>query len=378
QEANSPLEIRGNLAMGFDQHQQMLKFKIDRFNFNTIKRGQFVVNGPHSCHGLFGIPSRLQSLIVNQLLTQIRPLLNWTLGHQLRLISSVAEKIINSASNFTIPISFPEFKIIPATTVSLSAYPNDFAVSAKSLKLKLSVLLAKNYDGFVYYKNNNKNLRPEERIVLGERIGTVAIRPTLLNELLQAFLKKGSLPFEVTKEMNADLGAMLSRQELAVFWPDLDSVNADSNEMRLDVKITKVPTIDNSWKEETVSMNVPQLLVTFKILQNGKWKNYFNLLLDLKATIKPNVNEGKIMLKLLSTESSISGKWAQGYTPKNDQFNQEDFKRLLDTIVNMMAANSEPMAFKAPILPMGNYHLTIDNLKLVQPFISFDLTEVLK
>ncbi|MBF0362685.1 MAG: hypothetical protein HQK49_16820 [Oligoflexia bacterium] len=370
----SPLEVSGDLGMSF--YDNRLNLELESFDF-YIEKDQFEVVGPSYCYGPFGIRSRMQSFILHYMLGYIRPFLNWTLETQLKFVAFAAENLIAEAANFTIPISIPQIpqiQIIPATTLYLNTYPTDFSISKKSLKLDLSVNVEK--DNF---KAVTTKAIVEPPLLLGERIGTLGIEPLLINQLLHAFFKNGSLPMEITKASSAEIAPMLSRMELSSFWPDLEKVAADSDEMRINLKILQVPSINAIWDnpQGKIQFDLPKLLLTFKILQNKKWINYYDLKLSLKATVAPTVSGGKILLKLSEPKYSISGEWAYGYTPTINEFNKEGLEGLLNTIFSMMAASNEPISLKAPIIPIGNYKVTLDNLLIKQPYISFDIREVL-
>ncbi|MBF0298360.1 MAG: hypothetical protein HQK51_06550 [Oligoflexia bacterium] len=365
------LPIKGDFGINFSNDR--FNLNINSFDFH-IKRKQFSVHGPKRCYGSSGRRSRLEAFAINRLITFVRPFIHTVIKHQLRLVASKAEKMINDAAKFTLPISIPKFEIIPATTISLSAHPYDFSLNSEGLKIKLSIAILRN-------EHLEKNLAPRNNpIVLGERIGTVGVNPLLVNEIMRAFFINGSLPFEISKNINPDIESLFSRKELATYWPDLAQVKADSDEMKFKMKLQKTPYINITWDEGKIHVDLQQFLITTRILQNTVWRDHFDLTIDLKATIQANIKNGKIMIKLTEPETKVEGQWAKGYTPTIPEFDKNKLKELIDSFISLIenTDSSTPIEFKTPIIPIGPYKVTLNNLELKKPFIFLDINSVVQ
>jgi hypothetical protein len=283
-----------------------------------LNNKQYVSFGPRECHGVFGVRDYLTQLVVKEVLSSARVFINS--GTRLA-VKGLFKKIEEGANSFlkekTFPLEVPFMSEGGSPALSAQLVPEEATFGEGKMGVVLSVRLLS--------QTSEKSFSNSED--LGEnflRYFSVSIRPELINILLEGLKESGSLPrIELTEDMHEVIGALVQRDELSNFLPDLEKVKLDEEKLKLFVSFRKAPSLSISENGELL-FKAPGLDLNFFAKRNQKWEEYFTFEFDMKLNFDIKIESENLDLSFDVDALSLDGRWAPSYEPQDKTFYRED------------------------------------------------------
>ena len=206
------------------------------------------------------------------------------------------------------------------------------------------------------------------------RYFSVSIKPELVNMLLNGLNESGSFPkIELTEDMHEVIGALVHREELSNFLPDLEKVKLDEDKLKLFASFREAPSL-SIGENETLSLKTPGLDLTFFAKRNQKWEEYFTFAFDMKLDFNIKIETESLDLSFQVDSLNLDGRWSASYEPQDRTFYREDAEESFKSLFYMISSELEGSPLlKVPSLEVGDREITFKNLKLDDGFIHLDI-----
>jgi hypothetical protein len=330
------LPFSADINIGLEDGQMSLVMEAPNWE---LRPHQYMAYGPRSCAGPLGTAPDFIQRFVAYLSSYSRPIVERLVVYAAEQMLSKLETELNNTFVQNFPVNTPNFGPIPASHLLFGITPETFHLSEQGVDLVLSSKLALNEDyeedetgGDIQNFPWKRLLDAGGRMKRLQRMTEVGVHPDLINQLLQLTLKKGGIPFEIDRTWSERLNTILSKEELTSYWPDLDNIPNESPYLRAFVKFTVPPQLNASAegvKVGELSLHLMQVEFMLKVLENGKWHDYYKLALSIESLARPRIDDNLFFPVLSKIKYSFTGKWADGYHPKDRTFDKDAFKELL-------------------------------------------------
>ncbi|MBG07304.1 MAG: hypothetical protein CME68_00965 [Halobacteriovoraceae bacterium] len=359
----APIEMDLDVAV----ESQELKLKLNDFYFH-LNNKQYVSFGPRECHGVFGIRDYMTQLVVKEVLSSARVLINT--GTHLA-VKALFKKLEEGANSFlkekTFPIEIPFMSHGDSPSLSAQLVPEEATFGAGKMGVVLSVKLLNQVS-----EKSLSNIENLDANFL--RYFSVSIKPELINILLEGLRESGSLPeIELKEDMHEVIGALVHRDELSNFLPDLEKAKLDEDKLKLFVSLRKAPSLSIGEGGDLL-LNAPGLDLKFYAKRNQKWEEYFTFEFDMKLNFDIKIESENLDLSFAVESLNLNGRWASSYEPQDKTFYREDAEESFKSLFYMISTELEDSSIlKVPSLEVGDREITFKNLKLDDGFIHLDI-----
>ncbi len=359
----APIELDLDVAV----ESQELKLKLNDFYFH-LNNKQYVSFGPRECHGVFGVRDYITQLVVKEVLSSARVFINTGTRLAVKALFKKVEKEANSLlKEKTFPIEIPFMSNGDSPSLSAQLIPEQATFGKGKMGVVLSVKLLNQ----VSEKSLSSGVNLDASFL---RYFSVSIKPELINILLEGLKESGSLPkIELKEDMHEVIGALVHRDELSNFLPDLENAKLDEDKLKLFVSFRKAPSLAISESGELL-FNAPGLDLKFFAKRNQKWEEYFTFEFDMKLNFDIKINSENLDLSFVVDSLSLDGRWASSYEPQDKTFYREDAEESFKSLFYMISSELEESSIlKVPSLEVGDREITFQNLKLDDGFIHLDI-----
>ena len=362
----APIELDVDVAV----KSQELKLKLNDFYFH-LNNKQYVSFGPRECHGVFGVRDYMTQLVIKEVLSSARVFINT--GTRLA-VKALFKKLEEGANSFlkekSFPIEVPSISSDDSPSLSAQLVPETATFGAGKMGVVLSVKLLDQMSE-KSLSNNSNNVSLNANFL---RYFSVSIKPELINMLLNGLKESGSLPkIELTEDMHEVIGALVHREELSNFLPDLEKVKLDEDKLKLFVSFRKAPSL-SIGENETLLLKTPGLDLTFFAKRNQKWEEYFTFEFDMKLNFDIKIEAESLDLSFAVDSLNLDGRWAPSYEPQDKTFYREDAEESFKSLFYMISSELEGSPLlKVPSLEVGDREITFKNLKLDDGFFHLDI-----
>lgn len=343
-------------------------FIIDGRNLNFELAGdQYHAEGPTKCHGLFGIRDYISQFVMNMILKHAKGIIVGEIKKQFNKIVPKLSQLVNDNAKLNIAIDLEKQWLIPETNLALNVYPAKLDITTARLLIEMGVKVKP----LPTRKMDSNFFAPENRQPLV--LASLGLNPDMLNKILGAMFKNGGPEMLLTADTHEILAGILRTDELSYFWPDLNTVSVDSQEMRVFISFTKAPQISLNAETNTISVAVKDFSARLQIQQQEIWRDYFTLLAAAELHAQTALNNQKLEIKLSGGPTELGGYWPSTYQPTDPTFDKVQALEIFTNLADFGFGQINPISLNVPIINAKGVQLGIDNLRIDEPFVKINL-----
>ncbi len=331
----------------------------------SIPDSQYDVNGPRRCSGALGVGSLIR-LVAQSVLKNSRGTIEDAVEKKIKdLIPTVAENINNSIiRRFEIDLNQAH---LPTSKAAAVTYPYAVSVRPGALAITIGTELHSLAESEV----SEKNVAEEELNPSGIDIGAAGINPTLITEAFKTIFPRGTPWQDLNGETTPGLGDALDVSTAAGIWPDLNEIPLSSRKLRVSLRLGSAPIVAVNEQNSIISVDIPSLELMFKIQQNGQWRDYFVLRINLRSGLSITKSGQRLALNLAGPKSlRVTGNWAPGYIPSLDIFEADVAELIFKSLVDYLYDSGPLTKFDIPGFAIGNSTVNAGAVTLRTPYIN--------
>lgn len=355
------LPIRARL--GIRMENGLIKLKNYGFNFNLASY-QYRTLGPNNCVGAFGVTDYLAQFFAENILSSARPAINLALNAGVDILASdLGTLLFTQIDKLKLPLKVPNLLIIPEGNIFLGFKIEEIKVNSEKMKLILSLAVEK----------DNSKFEEEPQIPEVFKYGVIGINPEFLTHLLAVVIpQEGTREIEINSDFHEMVDQILKISEFSNFIPDLSTIEADSDQLRLFISFRKPPVI--SIKEGKLFAHIPDLTMKLMVEQKGKWIDYIFIHAKTSFNLNVKVIDGKIVVGLKLDDLKLTGEFAPNYKPNNTTFLGDDFAESLKVIIELFTENEDGgMKLDLPFFIFENRKITLGDIFIKEPYLFIDV-----
>ena len=334
----------------------------------SIPGNQYDVNGPRRCSGALGVGSLIR-LVAQSVLKNSRGSIEDAVENQIKdLIPTVADNINNSIiRRFEIDLNQAP---LPASKAAAVTYPYSVSIRPGALAVTVGTELHSlaQMDELLEEMDIEEGFNPS-----GVDIGAAGINPTLITEAFKTIFPRGT-PWQNLSENTPGLGDALDVSTAAGIWPDLNEIPLSSRKLQVAVRLGSAPVIAVNPQNNVISVEIPRLEMLFKIQQDGQWRDYFILRINLRSGLSITKSGQRLALNLAGPKSlRVTGSWAPGYVPSLDLFEADVAELIFKSLVDFLYSSGPLTRFDIPGFAIGNSTVNAGGVSLRNPYINVQL-----
>ena len=341
----------------------------ERSTVFSIPESQYDVNGPRRCSGALGVGSLIR-LVAQSVLKNSRGSIEDAVETKIKdLIPTVADNINNSIiRRFEIDLGQAP---LPATKAAAFTYP--YAVNVRPGAL--AVTIGTELRSIAQMEELTDEMNADEEFTTsGIDIGAAGINPTLITEAFKTVFPRGTPWQPLDGENTPGLGDALDVSTAAGIWPDLNEIPLSSRKLNVAVRLAAAPIIAVNAQNSIISVEIPSLELMFKIQQNGQWRDYFILRINLRSGLAFTKSGQRLVLTLAGPKAlRVSGNWAPGYIPTLDIFEADVAELIFKSLVDYLYSSGPLTRFDIPGFTIGNSTVNAGAVALRNPYINVQL-----
>ena len=348
-----------------------LALKVHALDFN-LARSQYQSSGPDECRGLFDIKDYFTRFVVRAVLANARPAIELGVQVAARLVVPTIAAQLNKLATSPMIIDLPSLLVVPATSVKISGHPTSLVLTGSSMKVALSAKVDRVH-GLPPAADAPQTAR--HAALPNTVYGTFGFDPRFMTEAMAAFLADGSLPLELTPDMDPMIDAITQRDSLTAFWPDLTVAQGIDARLKVFASVGQAPVLTALADGSGWHLSAPDLQLQYKALRAGAWIDYATIHIKAEVDVAPQVVDGQIIMKVLGGTAATTAAWAPTYTPVDPMFDQATADQVFLAAIQLSASSDTPPHFALPILPLAGHHLSLDALRQENGYTEFNLIE---
>jgi hypothetical protein len=353
------IPLMSQVRIGIDQGDVTVSMPHVGFELDA---NNYTVSGPKRCSGDLGVGRLLRS-IVHAILEQSRKRIIEAAKQQVRKLEDDMEGILNAHSHavMSFELGIPP---LPRQTVSVRTWPYRIAIDDKMLRFELGAEINS-------AALPAKSFYPAPKVILG----AIGINLELLNQALAKLANSMTEPLASGDGLHAKFSKALSIEYASAVWPDLREVALTGSNLGLKFSLSQAPRVEAEARSShtDLKLHIPALTLHFDAPIAGALVPYFDLDLDLQARLDLMEADGMLLVQLAELPKfSISGRWADGYTPRNNLFEQDLTETLFASAVDYLYA-SGPLWRGELVLPGIPERIKLINPRLVRSYLILSL-----
>jgi hypothetical protein len=335
----------------------------------SIPSSQYDVNGPRRCSGALGVGSLIR-LVAQSVLKNSRGSIEDAVENKIKdLIPTVADNINNTIiRRFEIDLNQAP---LPASKAVALTYP--YAVSLRPSSL--AVTIGTELRSLAQIEDPKEEIDTEEDFTpSGLDIGAAGLNPTIITEAFKTVFPRGTPWQNLDGENTPGLGDALDVSTAAGIWPDLNEIQLSSRKLHVAVRLAAAPIIAVNAQNSVISVEIPSLELMFKIQQNGQWRDYFIIRINLRSGLSITKSGQRLVLSLAGPKSlRVTGNWAPGYVPSLDIFEADVAELIFKSLVDFLYSSGPLTRFDIPGFAIGNSTVNAGAVALRNPYINVQL-----
>ena len=358
---NNSLPLNGKIGISVKNGKMKLSHRSLKFDLDP---NQYVSQGPLSCKGLFGVKDYIAQFALKTILKNARPFINAGVKLLAKpLLNNIGPFLAKQIEKVRIPIGLPDLFVIPPMEIFFKARPINMEFRKDGMYADISLAVGKSED---------KSLEASEPMLL--KYFTIKMKENFINELFTVLIPGETPKIEINADLHEMLGDLLLASELSAILPDLETAQMDTDRIKLYISIKETPKLEIG-DDGNIIVIVPSTAADIQIKRDGKWIDYFTMIIDMKLSIKIDVSE-RLSIEIDPQRFEITGKWASEYTPSDSQFYADDTEDVLKQLLEMITSEEGGiLGENLPTIPIGGHFLSIKNVLVEKPYISLDVMQ---
>ncbi len=354
-----------------------LDFAISENNFRAL--------GPQFCEGPFGVNDYVSKFVLNRLFSNSRSLLEQEVKTQVAVLLPTLEGELNKRLALTYPLSLPGMLLIPALDFGVKLKPRELLISPERLLARMSVdlIAPRNLSSVGSTIGKSQATEASHNAAVVERAevqrswqARVGVNTAVINKVLQVLVSKTGREIHLSTSLHERFASFLKIDELQTIWPELENLPREAELVNLFVSMPEAPFFTIKKPENKPSyleMVVPKIGLRWQVKKAGEWQDFF--FTDLRAQLHMDlaVHRGVMSLGLANPVFAVKGRWAPGYHPGNEFFDEELFREILSIISQVGAESLKLQQLSLPPLVVGGASWEFDQLSLFNPYVCIAL-----
>jgi hypothetical protein len=334
----------------------------------SLEESNYRVEGPDSCSGSFSVTDYVSKYVLNRLFNNARGVIQDALKDEITKILPRIAGLINQQLASTYPLQLPHMVLLPRLDSGLKLSPTELSISAEHLVARAGVRVVPSPQAKSLVRSPILEQAPRVMARFGVNL-------ELVNHLLQQVVAQKKTELHLSPHLHEVFSSLLKVEELKTIWPELVTKPREHELMQLFVSLAEAPRV--SFKKDAdmdlLHVELPDLLLRWQTRSKGAWQNFFFVHTHLSGDLSVRVVEGNLALDFKNFHSELRGSWAEGYQPRQEFFDAELFKEVLEIILHTARSSLGKTVFPLPAVVFAGEKMALDSVMLAAPFAHFSV-----
>lgn len=361
---SEPVRLKG--VLGASVRDEVIDLEARELSF-PVTFDSYRAEGPASCSGVWGLRD-VTRLALSGVMKLLWPFVEKLVTDGIVQAVPQLEEQLNAQTRLSVLVDLKDTPPLPERTAELAAFPAAVTTTDDAFRIVVGFRIRR-------VEVESRRALEVEAAPGAVRLASAGLNPSLLSEAFTELFPDGTDWLELTDDLVPALSDVLKVRSLAGIWPDLHEAPLSGTRLRLFARLAAPPELWADGESQSVLTRFPHIELRFLAPIGEAWVDYFVVSLDLAAGLRPTAEGPELQLRLAPEYSvGIAGRWADGYVPSVELFEQDLFGVVIATLVDFTREAGPLARVNAPELEVGGRPVALTNPHVRAPYVRVDAT----